>query len=110
LSKAKVGLAYTPTADCCGAVVWGKARSERRWDTINEPGEDMMTIDRVSDLDLEVGVFYGVVTLAGGDKVVYLISDAADGADALAALREHVLTTVVWACWRTARAPQRTCS
>jgi hypothetical protein len=48
-----------------------------------------MTIVKVADLDLPEGVFYGVVTLAGDEKVVYEIKDAVNGAEALQALREH---------------------
>jgi hypothetical protein len=48
-----------------------------------------MTIVRLSDQDLPEGVFYGVVTLSDGQKVVYEIKGAGNGAEALKALSEH---------------------
>jgi hypothetical protein len=48
-----------------------------------------MTVSRVSDLDLPEGVFYGVVTLSDGEKVVYEIKGAGNGTEALDALREY---------------------
>lgn len=48
-----------------------------------------MTIRRISQLDLPEGVFYGVVTLSDGNRVVYLIEDAANGAAALESLTAH---------------------
>jgi hypothetical protein len=50
-----------------------------------------MTIVRVSDLGLAEGVFYGVVTLSDGEKVVYEIKDAGNGAEALQALQEYAI-------------------
>lgn len=48
-----------------------------------------MTIVRVTDLDLPEGVFYGVVTLSDGEKVVYEIKGAGNGTEALRALQEY---------------------
>jgi hypothetical protein len=48
-----------------------------------------MTIARVSDLELPEGLYYGVVTLSDGEKVVYEIKGAGNGTEALKALREY---------------------
>jgi hypothetical protein len=48
-----------------------------------------MEIKRVSDYPLPEGLFYGVAILSDGEKVLYEIKEADNGAAALEALREH---------------------
>jgi hypothetical protein len=58
-------------------------------DQITPGQEDAMTIVRVRDLGLPEGVFYGVVTLSDGEKVVYEIKGAGNRAEALKAVQEY---------------------
>jgi hypothetical protein len=72
--------------------------------------EDAMTIVKVRDLGLPEGVFYGVVTLSNGEKVVYQIKGAGNGAEALRALQEYAANDKSLGVLGTVEAQSPTCN